>query len=318
MRRAAILRARRLARRTVHRLDNRAVADARRMVRRLRQNPPDVLYVGDSQSIWVDPDDGDPRSVAQIIGDELGPDLDLHTMAYAGYHNQLHEAYLRFVEATDARPLVLIDMGIRVTYQIWIEHPVHGHQRALAWLEGIDPATPWWRIRAGFPRPGPEAWEQFYGTPHPTLLGDLTVGEYVRPLKNGALSPEEHQRLMYAYYHGAPLRPDDIGIANTRNVGRRLRKLGCKAVAYHGPMPIERCVELFGPSIVAMIEGNFQLIRDAYREGLGDPGATVLHTGTEFGTDEFLDDGSEHLNGRGRQRFGRIIADAIKAELERQ
>ena len=317
--RAAILKAkaRQRARRTVLRLDNRPVADARRLVRRLRRNPPDVLYLGDSQSIWVDPDDGDSRNLAQIISDELGAEVDVYTVAWAGYHNKLHEAYLRFVEATGARPLVLIDIGIRVTYRAWVEHPVHGHREAIAWLERADPTMPWWRIRAGFPRPGPEVWEDFYRWPHPTVLGDLTIGDYVRPLKNGALSPEERWRLTLAYYHGGPLHPEDPGVRNAASVGRRLREVGCPVVAYHGAMPIERCVEILGPSMVDLVERNYEVLRGAYDEGYG-PDATILQTGMAFSTDEFLEDGSEHMNGRGRRRYGRILAEAIKAELDRR
>lgn len=316
-RRAAVLKARWYARRALTRMDNPAVADARRLVRRLRRDPPDVLYLGDSQSILVVPDDGDSRNVTQIISDELGPDIRVHTIAGAGYHNKLHEAYLRFVEATDVRPLVLIDVGIRAKYRSWLEHPLYGHHEARAWLEKLDPSAPWWRIRAGFPRPGPEAWEDFYRKPHPSILGeDMTVGDYVRPLKSGTLNREETLRLTYAYYHGGPLSRDLPGVRHSAEVGRKMRELGCRAVMYHGPMPIERCVEILGPEIVPVVEENFRALADAYREGYG-PDATIVDTGMSFATDEFLDDGSEHLSGKGRQRFGRILAEAIRAELER-
>jgi hypothetical protein len=210
----------------------------------------------------------------------------------------------------------LISLAIRLNYRPWLEHPVYGHRRAVSKIQRLDPSTPWWRIRAGFPKPGPRDFERFYEIPHKTIAGDLTVGDYVRPLKKGSLSREEQLRLVLSYYHGAELVAGSEEVAGFAQLGRRLRALGCRTVAYQSPLPVETCVDVLGPGFASLAANNWRLIDEAYRAGLGGD-ATILQTGTVFAPGEFIDPiESEHLNGPGRVRLTEMIAAGLAAELQ--
>jgi hypothetical protein len=304
-------------RRQLTRLDNPEVAHARRLVRRLRGNAPDVLYFGDSTSLFVDPNDADQRRLGHMIRDQLADVADVEVIAGGGYGPELHEAYLRLVQASPARPLVLHSLAFRVLYPL-IQHPAYGKRKELATVRDLDPSAPWWRIRASLPKPGPEEFERFYRLPHKTLIGEMPVGDYVKPLKANSLSPEEKVRLLYAYHHGSELSADSVGVEAVVELGRRLRALGCRTIAYQTPVPIETGIELFGPRFGELISSNWEVMEAAYREGIGRD-ATILQTGTMFSADEFIDpsDGTEHLNERGRLRLASTIVESVRAELER-
>jgi hypothetical protein len=299
------------------RVDNPEVRHARRLVKRLRAEPPDVLYLGDSTTLWVSGEDADQRRLGQMIRDELTDVADVEVIAGGGYGPELHEAYLRLVAASSARPLVLHSLCFRVLAPL-IEHPAYGKRKELAAVRNLDPEGPLWRLRASVPKPGPEEFERFYRLPHRTLIGDLTVGDYVQPLKNGSLGPEEFVRMLYAYHHGAELVPDSAGIRAVTELGGRLRELGCRTVAYQTPVPVRTGAELFGPRFEELIRRNWQVMDAAYRQGRGEE-ATILQTGSVFAPDEFIDpdDASEHLNERGRTRLAKMIAAEVVAELER-
>jgi hypothetical protein len=299
------------------RLDNPEVRHARRLIRRLRRNPPDVLYLGDSTTLWISGYDSDQRRLGQMIRDELAPLAEVDVIAGGGYGPELHEAYLRLVAGSPARPLVVHTLAFRVLHPL-IEHPAYGKRKELAAVRAIDPSTPWWRVRASLQKPGPDEFERYYRLRHKTMLGDLAVGDYVLPLKNGSLGPEEHLRMLYAYHHGAALTPESRGIDAVTQLGRRLRELGCRAVAYQTPVPVQTGVEIFGPEFEQLIASNWGVMEAAYREGFG-PDATILQTGSIFSPEEFIDpaDGSEHLNERGRRRLAATVVDAVRAELER-
>jgi len=314
---SAASRLRRAARRAFVRLDNPEVRHARVLVKRLRRRAPDVLYLGDSTTVFVGGADVDRRSLGEMIRGELAGRADLHVIGGGGYHTGLHAAYLHLLGAASPKPLVLHSLWIRGRYPPWIEHPVYGHRRAIALINGLDPSTPLWRIRASLPAPEPDEFEAFYRIPHRTLLGDLTVGDYVRPLKNGALAPDERLRLMYAYHHGAELAADADGIADVANLGRRLREAGCRTVAYQTPLSVETGVQVFGSEFAQLVARNWRLIDDAYREGMGGE-ARILETGMIFPAAEFIDpaDADEHLNDEGRLRLARLIVAAVVDELE--
>ena len=302
-------------RRQLTRLDNPELRNARKLLKRMRTNPPAVLYLGDSTSLFVDPEDADQRRLWHMICDGLAP-RDVHVIAGGGYGPELHAAYLRLLEGTPARPLVLHSLCFRVLEPL-IEHPAYGKRKELAAIQRIDPATPSWRIRAMIPRPTQEEFERFYELPHHTLLGELKVGDYVRPLKNGGLAPDEHMRLIYGYHHGADL-SRSRGIEAVTRLGRCLRELGCRTVAYQTPVPLQTGVEIFGAAFEELVVENWRVMEAAYREGLGRE-AAVLQTGTIFAPEEFIDpaDGTEHLNEEGRRRLAETIVDAVEAELER-
>ena len=298
------------------RADNPEVRQARGLLKLLRGDPPRILHLGDSTAHEISPNDTDRRSLARMLADELAAVDGVHTIAGGGYGPALHEAYLGLVAAGDARPLIVHTLCFRMLYPL-SEHPAYGKRAAMERIRELDPATPPWRVRASLRRPGADAFERYYRLPHETILGRLTVGDYVRPLRSDSLNPEERLRLLYAYHHGALLSPDSPTLGEVTRLGERLRDLRCRTVAYITAPCVETGVELFGTRFADVVASNQALMEEAYRKGICRD-ATVLQTGRIFSAEEFVDpaDGTEHLNQRGRTRHARIIAEAVVAELE--
>ena len=303
--------------RGLNRIDNPEVRNARRLVKVMRSNPPDVLYLGESLANAVGLDDKDPRRLSQMVADELEGTATVFTVADGGYSPELFEAYLRLVEGTPARPLVLHTMGPRILHPL-IAHPTYGKLQALPVIRSLDPGGSTWRMRASLPRATSEDFERYYALPHPTIMGDdLKVGDYVKPLKNGALEPKERLRILYAYHHGARLTPETPSLEAYTGLGRRLRSMGCKTVAWLAPIPIPIGIELFGPEFEQLTYENWDVMKAVYLEA--NPGATIIEAGDIFGLDQFIDvtDGTEHLNDVGRRKTAALLAAGIRQELGR-
>jgi hypothetical protein len=150
---------------------------------------------------------------------------------------------------------------------------------------------------------------------HHTWAGELTVGDYIRPLKNravGGLSADERGRLLYAYHHGGVVEPGYLDSIEV--LGRALRALDTPVVAYHTPVPVERGVDYFGEAFRELAVSNFAAMDAAFRRGLGDD-SVVIQTGMICHTDQFLDpaDGSEHLSQSGRAQVAQMIVDGMRA-----
>ena len=145
-----------------------------------------------------------------------------------------------------------------------------------------------------------------------TLAGDLTVGDYARPLKAGGLVEAERLRLLYAYHHGAAL--DAAALDAVTRLGAVLARLGCAVVAYQTPICVETGVRALGPELASLVTANFAAMDAAFQWGVDTP---VLQTGTAFGELEFIDpdDGSEHLNSVGRQRLAHLLVAETRAAI---
>ncbi|MCU1658466.1 MAG: hypothetical protein JWO57_3122 [Pseudonocardiales bacterium] len=303
------------ARRTMARLDNAEVRGARQLLTRLRTDPPDVLYLGDSALSFVSPADEDKRRLYTMVGDALGPDVSMHVLHGGSYHPALYTQYLRLAATTGARPLVIVPICVRVRTLPWIEHPIFGHKQATAFLHGLGPHVTPRQVRAGFPRPTPADFSSFHRLPHHTWAGELTVGDYIRRLKDPAthgLDERGRLKLLYAYHHGGLVPDEGEHIEAMTRMGRMLRELGCAVVAYQTPVPVQKGSELHGAQFAELATRNFAVLDAAYRAGLGAD-AEILQTGTVFGTEEFIDprDGSEHLNQVGRDRLSEQIVAAV-------
>jgi hypothetical protein len=199
----------------------------------------------------------------------------------------------------------------------WNRHPYFARRESIDYMASVDLSRAPRHIRAVFPRSTQEAYSEHMARRHPTWAGDLTVGEYVKPLKavaTSGLTELEAERLRYAYHHGGVVEQSYLDSVSSMAEG--LKALGCPVVAYRTPVPVQRGSEFFGEPFRELAEHNFEQMEKAYRGVLG-AGATVLQTGTISGSDEFLDptDASEHLNQRGRLRVAEHIVQAVTAEL---
>lgn len=303
-------------RRRVSQFDDAEVRKARRLARVCRSGEVDVVYFGDSTTSFVAEYDTDRRPLHRMIRDLLGDDIRVHAVHGGSYNPALYSGYVRFIAASDVRPLVILPMCVRVRTVPWMEHPIHGRKSAIEFLAQSDPTAPLRQIRKGFPPPSQSDWDVFHALPHPTWAGDWSIGEYVRRLRSVAMEDEAWVRLLYAYHHGGRV-PRGVPLAEVTQLGADLRALGLPVIAYETPIPVQKGEE-YHPGFQELAAQNLADLTDAFVAGY--PGVRdVLRTGMVSGTDEFIDyrDASEHLNQHGRLRLAESITSAVKDALER-
>ncbi|MCW2495431.1 MAG: hypothetical protein JWQ77_1355 [Jatrophihabitans sp.] len=296
------------------RLDDPDVRQLRRLVRSLKERTPDVVYLGDSAVSLVSPTDTDRRTLVDMVMAGLEPQTDVYGLHGAGYNPAMFTQYLRAVAGMATPPTILLSLCVRLGTMPWNRHPYFARRRSIDFMREVDLGRPA-RIRAAFPRSTGTEWAEHLARRHHTWVGPLTVGEYTRPLKDpeaSGFSPAESARLLYAYHHGGEV--EQSYLDSIEELGRSLRSIGCRAVAYQTPVPVQRGVEYFGADFSTLIRSNFAAMEAAYRRGLG-PDAVVLQTGTVCTTDEFLDpdDGSEHLNQAGRAKVATMLVHGVRA-----
>ncbi|MCA1648557.1 MAG: hypothetical protein LC797_24880 [Chloroflexi bacterium] len=314
-RESMIRRGRYTARRTLNRIDNEELRKARKLVRRLRSDPPDVLYVGDSTAAWIAPTDTDRRRLCVMVTDLLTSPTNLHAVYGGSYHADLIESFVSLVGQSRVRPTLVVPLWIRGRYVPWIEHPIFGHRRAMDEIRSIGPGDPVWRIRAGFPRPTSSEFARFYQLPFTTLAGELTIRDYVQPLKNPDHfrdTPADRVKLLYAYHQGAELHDGSPELAAVTRLGATIRDLGCEVVVYQTPVPVVTGVKYHGQPFATLAQRNFAVLDAAFRKGIGRD-VDIIQSGLMFEEHEFIDpDGAdEHLNQTGRVRLAQAIADRL-------
>jgi hypothetical protein len=305
------------ARRWRERLDNREVRQARYLMHVVRNARLDVLYLADSMATFISPRDTDRRQLRQMFADALAPDLSFFTIEGGGYHPRLFTGYLRLLGAVDQRPVIIVPLSVRLAYPAWLYHPRYGHAAATRALHGKHVGAATWRIRAAVAPPSDAQMRRHDQLPHPTFAGDdLTIGDYRLRLKDPAaagLDADGRLALLYAYHHGAAIKPSDESLANMTEFASTLREMGFRVVPYQTPIPVQKGVELFGPAFRKNARDNFALLDAAFLRGY--PEAEILQTGTIFETGEFLDpeDGSEHLNEFGRRKLLDAVVTQVRA-----
>ena len=282
---------------------------ARRLIRALRRGGPDILFLGDSVN-YAFVFDGDVRPVETMLRREL-PGKQLLFVGNAGYFPSIWEAYLGLVEATDVRPVILGSLARRMALDTWRHHPAYSYEVEMAQLRQLSPANA--RVpRRPKVKPPLENFAAFRDLPCKTLLGEFPVGHYIAQIKCPDLSDAEKSKWWYAYLHGSEI-VEGPHLDLYRQLGKTFARLDCPVIAYESPICVERGNELLGPEFGQLVEQNASLLRATLCDAAG-PKATVLRTGNAFAIEEYNDpfDGVEHLNGAGRRRLAKMIADAIK------
>lgn len=315
-----VIRSRRRVRVVLNRIDDEPVRRARGLMKALRTDPPDVLWLGDSMLAVGAVDDTDRRRMQDMAAEEVGGSLTWRIIDGAGFNPDMYNGYLNLLWGSPARPLLILPLAIRIRTPL-ILHPVYGKRRSIERLGRINPHKSRWRAHAAFPPATSEDFEAFYQLPYDTILGPGVVGDFVKPIKElerSGRDPEELLRLRLAYHHGSLLSHDGFGIDQVTEMGRLVRELGCESVIYEVPVPIERAVEYLGPDMTDRFRANFELLRAAYREGAGAD-ARIIEAGMSFVTGEFADpdDATEHLNQVGRAHLSHLIAEEVKERLNR-
>lgn len=299
------------------RLDDDEVRNARRLVRSLRRDAPDVVAFGDSNWLFRAGYDTDQRNLGAMVSAELGERLSLQVCAGPGYHPALIRAYVRQIELSEARPTVIVPLCLRMASVAWSTHPIYTYAEAIRRIDGFGPETPVHRMRASLVAPSPADFARYESTLIRTWAGEHSIGELralIRdPLGHG-LDERDRRRLLYAYHHGEQLEPGQRTLLEVEAMGRALRALDTTVVVFETTLPVDEGVALWGEQFRENGEHGLGLMRDAFRRGYDEP-IDVLDTGMSFERELFIDpaDGSEHLNERGRRRMAGLLAEAARA-----
>ena len=301
-------------------IDDKEVRQARRLARAVRSSsPPDVVAFGDSVWGFRADYDVDKRKLPDMLDAELGSGVSMHRCDGAGYYSTLITAYLRVIEHSQARPVLLVPLCARFGSIAWSTHPWYLYPGAIEALGHIDPGAPLRRIHARRRLPGPETWDGYGSQVITTFAGTGPIDDLRGPLKDPVghrLEEHERRRMLYAFHFGEHLDPANRGVLEVERMGQVLRGLGAPVVPYETCIPVDEGVALWGEQFRDNAAHNLQVMREALRRGYGEP-IEVVRAGLIFERPEFIDpaDGTEHLNEHGRIRLARLLADATRAAM---
>ena len=302
--------------------DDKEVRRARKLATALRSdNPPEVVAFGDSNWIYAAPYDDDLRPLGTMIADALAP-VRVQVVAGAGYYSTLISAYLRLIAQSPVRPVVVVPICARLATVAWSTHPNYTYREAIARIESFEPSTPLGKMRMKAVPPTDEQFRDYGNQVITTWAGTGPISQFRDPLRDPAghgLTEHERLKLLYAFHHGESIGPDAPTLAEVERMGRVLRDLGVEAVPFQTSLPVDEGVALWGEQFRQNAQNTFDLMGDAFRRGYGSP-IDILPIGLVVERSEFIDpdDGSEHMNQRGRTRIAGHLVEAAQAALARR
>lgn len=295
--------------------DNPEVRQARFLVARLEQGPFDVLHLGASESLFTADYDEDKRTLPQMIAADLPDGLTMQSVVGAGYHPALYKQYVDIAAAHGARPLVVLGLCIRLGEAAWKYHPEYSYMRPLTALRAIDAAAPSKKFKAVIQPASAADFAKHDQLQHATVIGTKPVAEFRRLLKDpvgNGLSKDEAIHLLLAYHLAATTDLEPEYLADATALGERLRELGWPVVCYQMPIPIDQVCDVLGEVARPHILRRLKALDDAFRAGYGD--VEIVQSGSGLATEDFIDpnDGSEHVNQKGRLKITAGVIDAVK------
>jgi hypothetical protein len=294
------------------------VRQLRSVLRRSRRQAVDVLYLGDSSALFIDPRDVDRRRLPEMLAAEL-PGNRTALLAGPGYPPALHAEFVRLLSSVRHRPqVVVLSICLRTATAIHVrEHPQYGYASSIAALRHVE--DPRHRLRA-FNRKlrrTPDQWARFEARTVVTRWGMApTVGAFLVQIRGrrGEVEQLERQRVLFDYFHGETVAPGHPELDDVRRLGEALRAYGVPVVVYWPPIPHDKGEEYFPGEFRAHTEANWRVVQDVLDEALG-PLGHLAQSPFETPDHEFVDsaDGSEHWNAAGRLRVAALLAAEIRA-----
>lgn len=305
------------ARKLRNRWVNQELKQLEAVRRRLQRGEVDVLAFGDSSFTTPSPRDTDFRMIPRLIGERLDG-ARVATVAGPGFSGYLFGEMLRVIGSLDQRPkAVVFSIPIRTNTMVHIrKHPRYSYpamHQALAEMGGSTPR----RIRA-FGRghdPTPEEYAAFGKLPVRTRWsGDTTIDGFRSQLKGrGPLPwPDELERVLFDYFHGEIVEPDDRDLPQLTEFGARLDDYGVPAVAYWTLPPIAEGERLFPGEFESHVRSNWELVRKTLTSATGN--LAIVEPDLEDDDFEDVRNANEHYSYSGRCK----IADLVVAELRKQ
>ncbi|KAA1427478.1 hypothetical protein [Nocardioides antri] len=279
--------------------------------RQLQRGEVDVLALGDSSFTTPSPRDTDLRMIPELISERLDG-ARVATVAGPGFSGFLFGEMLRVLGTLDQRPkAVVFSCPIRTNTMVHIRHhPRYSYPTTHQALAATRSARH--RIRAigrGYD-PTPEDYAAFGRLPvRSRWSGETTIDGFRNQLKGMGKPPwpDETERVLFDYFHGEVIEPDDKDLPQLTEFGTRLNEYGVPAVAYWTLPPLERGERHYPGEFTDHVRANWELVRKtltAEAEGL-----TVVESDLVDEDFEDSQNATEHYSFTGRSK----IADDVTA-----
>jgi hypothetical protein len=276
---------------------------------------PDVLVFGDSMMFWTAPDDQDHTLVADMIAEELGPDVRVCSIVGPGYNPRIVMAFLAALGASRSRPrVVVVPVSTVFASLCWLAHPVFGYEEVAAAIRRAVSTGSSWRLRVD--PPDQARWDQYDAMPAPSLAGDQrTIGELRMVAETRPTSGWQRTfrlRLLTEYYFAERVDPQGPGIELVGELGKALLDLDLASVGYIAPLNHEAGSRLLGTDTTEHLRSNGEIVARAFGDAVGSAGV-AFDAVVALGEDAFFD--PAHLRAPGRRHMAKMIADAARTNL---
>lgn len=283
---------------------------------------PDVLMFGDSAMFWTRPGETDPRSLGDLIQDELGRGVGLHTIVGPGYNPRVVMAFLHALKDCPSRPkIVVVPTSLMMAGRAWLRHPSLAYEvEGAALREIIDAGEPY---PAKLPRPTDADWDRYDRLPAASFSGaKRTYGEIriilnaIPATKLGLPTTKWQQlvrvRALLELANAERLEPETVGVQLVGEAAAMLADLNLPALAYIPPVNLDVIGKLWNEKVVEHVERNASVIEAAFRS-TGGPGTDIVNAVKGTPANEFSD--PAHLNEHGRHRFAALLSAEIRKRL---
>lgn len=284
---------------------------------------PEVLLIGDSAMFWTRAGESDPRSLARMVGDELGKDVGIHTIVGPGYNPRIVLGFLEALSRCDFQPrAVVVPMSLMMAATSYIKHPSLGYAVEAPALLDIARAGEPYPDR--LPRSGPGEWDAYDRLPAASLYGaKRTYGEArliinaIPPTDAGLPTTKWQQfvriRHLLDLANAEVLSAESEGVATVAELGSRIAELGLPSIAYIPPVNMEVIGKILGEASRGHIAGNAAVLQEAFLKA-SNGRADVLDSTMGTPATEFSD--PAHLNDLGRRRFAGQLVSMIRPLLD--
>lgn len=280
------------------------------------RNGLDVLVLGDSSCLFGRPGDADPALIPELISRELGG-ASIGLLAGPGYSSRVHAEVLRILGTLDERPkYVVSSVCVRTVTSIHVTlHPHYCYQHSLGLMADITSARRPIRSFGRGSRPTPEQYAEWRALPVMTKWRrGSTIGEFRSQLEKKGPHPwpRELEQVLFDYFHGEIITPDNQGLHWARELGRQIAAYGVPTASYLTAAPVERGEMNFPGEFAELAETNVALVKGAIQETAGDSWRFV---DAGLVDEDFVDsqDGVEHFALSGRLKIARNVAASLRA-----
>ena len=194
-------------------------------------------------------------------------------------------------------------------------HPQYCYKHSLARMADITSARRPIRSFGRGSRPTPEQYAEWRALPVTTKWRrGSTIGEFRSQLeKKGPRPwPRELEQVLFDYFHGEIITPDNQGLQWAREFGRQVARYGVPTVSYLAAAPVERGELNFPGEFAELAQTNVALVKSAIQETAGDNWRFV---DAGLVDEDFVDsqDGVEHFALSGRLKIARNVAAALRS-----